>query len=94
MNFILGLIIALMVSSPPVSAGMVCPQNMCNPFNGCMDGCSMEQKICSIKSVQQCIGKQILSPCNFSGSGKISSENSFCEAIYENHPVQWSCRCN
>ena len=57
-------------------AGFPCSANECDYANGCIEGCSREQKTCSHNSVAQCVGKQLGDFC--SEEVHSSTQVSFC----------------
>lgn len=85
----IGIIFTMMIMSSFVWAGIDCPADSCNPYNGCLDGCSKEQLVCSSKSDSQCIGKEIYSICDWSVNKR--AEKGFCNINSNSPPDACSC---
>ena len=79
MNLLILVISAFLVMPSISKASAPCPPNSCNPFNGCTDGCTTQQKQCSLESDLQCVGKSLGNVCRWRVGSQ--SGQGFCNAV-------------
>lgn len=70
-------------------AGFPCQANMCNPYNGCVDGCMSSELQCAPPSDGGCLGQDYGSKCrmpNGYGAG-------YCTTVsFSHHVLVCGCR--